>query len=324
MINGAVKPGPQPVFALSDGTDVFAAPPFFITGSGRCGTTLMRRLLIEQTGVVIPQENYTLADSARWKALARTDWPACCSAVVEHLARSGAGLANFGLEQRELLDLLNSVPPDRRTLPNLWHAFHAIYAAKAGLAGANRWGDKTPLNARKVGRIVEIFPEARFVFMFRDVFDVAYSYGSMSALARKGRYLEGATRWVDANRHLLNFCSRHPHAACIVRYEDLVEAADETVARVTAFLGLERSPRALSSAEARDMVTQSHLRKVTTEVDRSSVGAGRANLSAADKSVIAEQAAALQVALGYETSGIEASPVLHAFDRQRLGTHLAR
>lgn len=40
---------PAPVFAVSDGTLVRLGNPFFITGSGRCGTTLLRRLILERT-----------------------------------------------------------------------------------------------------------------------------------------------------------------------------------------------------------------------------------------------------------------------------------
>ena len=52
-------------FSLADGTEVRPSIPFFIAGSGRCGATLLRRLVAEQTTVVIPPENYMLALQSR-------------------------------------------------------------------------------------------------------------------------------------------------------------------------------------------------------------------------------------------------------------------
>jgi len=60
-------------FALADGTVVRPSRPFFVTGSGRCGTTLTRRRLIERAHAVIPPENYGLAASAGFLPQAGTD-----------------------------------------------------------------------------------------------------------------------------------------------------------------------------------------------------------------------------------------------------------
>lgn len=67
---------------LSDGTNVPSAAPFFITGSGRCGTTLLRRLLLEHAPVAIPPENYTLAQTGRLCERAGEEWGAFCRSLA--------------------------------------------------------------------------------------------------------------------------------------------------------------------------------------------------------------------------------------------------
>ena len=279
-------------FALADGTWVRPQVPFFIAGSGRCGTTLMRRLLIEQAHAVIPPENYLLAVSPHLMAMAPADWTMFCRLVLTNMVKHTAHWADFGIDATAALPLFAAIPDGQRSIANFWHAFHALYARHLGKPSDARWGDKTPSSVDALPEIISSFPRARFVFMVRDVFDMAYSYGSMAAPGRAGDYLGGANRWVDANTKLLAFHEQYPAQAIIVRYEDLVRNTQQEMARVLAHLDVPLSAAIeLTAAEARDMATQADLHNVLHDVRSDSIGKGRTHLAADVKAAIAAIAA---------------------------------
>lgn len=292
------------IFQMIDGTVVTASVPVFITGSGRCGTTLMRRLVIERSKTVIPPENYTLGAIGHFQGGGQAGWEAYCRGILSHLTANRDDWTSFAIDEARALQHLSSIPPEAQSAANFWHAFHAIYAQSAGKDSSFRWGDKTPLNVGRLGHIRSIFPDARFVFMVRDVLDVSYSYGNMPILGRQGKYLEGAKRWIDANSRIKAFTEANPGSAIVVRYEDLVVDPDAQVAKVIDFAGLERSEgQGITASESRDIRTKSHLQNALGEVRNDFVGKGRDGLSADLKAAILADAAPLQRFFGYDTEG---------------------
>jgi hypothetical protein len=291
-------------FKLGTGLEVDTSQiPFFISGSGRCGTTLMRRLILERTESVIPPENYALGLSNRFAAKTASNWEDCCDAIIGELAEQEKAWQTFNLDRQQVVAVLRSVPENYRSIANFWHAFHAVYADSLGKASTTRWGDKTPINAKRIPNVIELFPDARFVFMVRDAFDVAHSYGSMNA-KRKGMYLDGARRWAVDNGRLVRVARRRPDQVKVVNYEELVREPDKVTAAVLDFIGLPSKPRAeLNDKEARDMMTWAHLRNALGDVNTNSVGKGRASLPDVVKKHIAREVATLQVHFGYEPTG---------------------
>jgi hypothetical protein len=310
-------------FTLSDGTLVRPGNPFFITGSGRCGTTLMRRLVIEGTGAVVPPENYILALSSRLMTMARADWALFCRLVLSGLQKYSGRWADFGIDAGTAFGLLANIPDNFREIANFWHAFHAIYANRVNKPSDTRWGDKTPASVDGLPEIIRIFPHARFIFMVRDVFDTAYSHGSMSIHGRTDNYLGGARRWVDANARILAFCRQYALQAIVVLYEELTRFPEREMQRVFRHLGVlnhqealghlgvpASTASALNVLEARDMAAQPYLRNVLHDVSSDFIGKGRANLTDEVKQGISDIAAPLQIRLGYEPTGAERFPLL--------------
>jgi Sulfotransferase family len=294
----------ETIFSLADGTIVRPDYPFFITGSGRCGTTLMRRLVVERTHAIVPPENYVLATSARLMTQAGGDWPRFCRQCLSHLRASPDWAVRLDPDPAEILGLLTSIPPIFRTVADFWHALHAVLATRVGKPAETRWGDKTPSNAGLLPEIRRLFPDARVLLLVRDVFDMAWSYGTTAIPGRTGRYLEGARRWVAANTRALCFAARHPDQVLIVRYEDLTTGPEREMARVLTHLALPVfPPGVLNDLEARDIVSHKHLGNTLGAVTGDSIGKGRAGLPVAVREMIADLAAPLQTRLGYEATG---------------------
>src|SRR3712207_3477223 len=128
------------------------------------------------------------------------------------------------------------VPDDLGRDDALRYVLEAPFRAYAAKFGKRRWGDKTPHYVHHVGRLLEIWPAARFVVLVRDGRDVALSlrrvpFGPNNAWAAGQWWARGIRAGRLAERD-------HPGSVTTVRYEDLVREPAVHVARVCRFLGL--------------------------------------------------------------------------------------
>ena len=119
--------------------------------------------------------------------------------------------------------------------PMLRDIAQTIYQDHLRRAGKVRWGDKTPGYIKIAQPLAAMFPDARFIHIFRDGRDVAKSF---QAVGWFGPWLHANTRqWTEAidwNSRL----SRSEIAGRIfqLRYEDLVLEPEATLRKVCAFL----------------------------------------------------------------------------------------
>ena len=98
------------------------------------------------------------------------------------------------------------------------------------VAGKRRWVEKTPNHIRRVGQILQRFPDARVIIMIRDGRDVA-----CSIKARVNDFNAGIKRWVKDNRASEEYWE-HPQVM-IVKYEELVANPASKLAELCEFVG---------------------------------------------------------------------------------------
>jgi hypothetical protein len=147
---------------------------------------------------------------------------------------------------RAIEDFLLLVPGGReRYLAELRRLALALYAEAAG--GHRYFLDKTPRYHLVAGEIMELFPHARFVFLWRQPLAVA---ASMIESFGRGRW-NLHKYWIDLFDGLANLLSAYDPGdprALALRYEDLIADPAAQVERVHAFLGL--APEALEASLA--------------------------------------------------------------------------
>ena len=167
-----ILPGVQQLQTVcpADGTDDPEAPIFLLSAGWRSGSTLLQRLIMSDSRVLIWGEPYdecgliqALAESM--KAF-RPGWP-----PQEYFydgtppnQLSGEWIAN-------LFPSLEDWRKGQRVL------FDTMFAAPAKRAGAARWGIKeVRLDAEHCAYLRWLYPNARFVFLYRNPLEAYRSY----------------------------------------------------------------------------------------------------------------------------------------------------
>jgi hypothetical protein len=260
--------------------------PFFIVGSGRCGTTLLRRLLQASPKIHIPPENWTFgactADFRTYRS--RLSWNSLVDCLLcRHILENDRW---FDTPPTSLRPRLHSVDRERRSLARFYDEVYRYHGEMRG-AEFERWGDKTPANVWGMDQLLHIFPGAKFVHIIRDGVDVAHSYERRD---QKG-LVKPAQRWKSAVTAAQEFSARHPDRMVEVRYEDLCRKPQEIVRKTYQFIDVLYRDDLLSRTDHYDELKKaqsiSHYENVFESISTVSIGKGRRNLTTAQKEKIA-------------------------------------
>jgi hypothetical protein len=211
-------------------------PPFFIVGSARSGTTLLRLILNAHPDVAVPPESRFVVEL--WRGSDTVD----ARSFREELARH----PHFVMWDLPIDAVAKEL--DGRDQVGYRDAIEAAYRAYARVNGKVRWGDKTPRYVEDLEFLGRVFADARFIHLIRDGRNVALSYADVpfgpktigrAAALWSRRVVEGsrAGRRLGAERYLE------------VRYEDLVADVEDRTTQICDFLSLTFDPGMLEYTE---------------------------------------------------------------------------
>ena len=201
--------------------------PFFIVGCARSGTTMLQRLLNRHSQVCVPDETQFI--------------PRKHDAFVKLWGRG---------EHLAAVELLNSVPLikkwqvrvgaqeiESRTGESAYaRAIDVLMSRRAEHDNKPRWGEKTPWYVLDIPLLTRLYPEARFINIYRDGRDVALSvmplnWGPNNAYGAAGWWKEHVRAWQ-------RFKPALGDRAFEVRYEDFVSAPESHWRQMCEFLEL--------------------------------------------------------------------------------------
>jgi hypothetical protein len=203
--------------------------PFFIIGSSRSGSTLLRLMLASHSRIAIPSETWyltALVEEFPCDRLLRNDEiNEAISVMTSHYRWSDMGLD--AAEMRRRAAKLSAV--------RLRDLVEIVYRWHMEVEGKSRWGDKTPAYIEIVPSLAAMFGNAKFIHLIRDGRDVAKSFQRQGW---HGPWMHGYTReWSRAveldmqlSKSLLN------ERILRVLYEDLVLHPEPTLRRICAFI----------------------------------------------------------------------------------------
>jgi hypothetical protein len=206
--------------------------PFFIVGSDRSGTTMLRLMLNEHPELHIPPETWFIIDLMNSlllnKQLSPSQIDAAFHIITKHKRWKDLDIKNTLLGEK--LAELNR--------PLLREVIETVFTILIERSGKIRWGDKTPDYLREIVRLHIVFPDAQFIHVIRDSRDVC-----ISLIQKKWR----GTRTPNAARYWSN-CVREGIAAgrqlpnelyMEVAYEDIVLNTEKMLKIICSFLNVE-------------------------------------------------------------------------------------
>lgn len=237
--------------------------PFFIVGSGRSGSTLLRLMLCSHSRITIPPETWYLQPLLqRFAAEAVLDAAETDSAVA--IITQHYRWPDQKFDAQEFRRGVSQI-----AAPRLRDVVEVVYRWHMDGQGKARWGDKTPVYIEILPELARMFPDARFIHLVRDGRDVAKSH---QAAGWYGDWLHDNTReWTRALD-----CGRRWAATDLrerilqVRYEQLILEAEATLRGICQFIGEEFEPQMLSWEQQVDEQIPDRERRIHTKLKRRS------------------------------------------------------
>ncbi|HXS61575.1 MAG TPA: sulfotransferase [Streptosporangiaceae bacterium] len=275
------------------GDSVTTAPPVFVLCGARSGSTLLRFILDAHPELACPPE---------------TNIPALCAQLssVWSLIEGGSLAADRGEEPPEIPDA--AITGIRSTVDLMTSSYLAR-------RGARRFCDKSLGTARFADLLTRVYPDAKFLCLYRHPMDMISSgieacpwglagYGFDPYVAGSpGNIVMALTRyWNDNTAAILAVEDRLPDACHRVRYEDLTTDPERTAQEVFGFLGVAPVPgitKECFTAERERTGPADFKIWHTSEVSPSSIGRGWTIPAARIPPQILAQTNDLAVQLGY-------------------------
>lgn len=237
-----------------------AAGPLFVVGMWRSGTSLLYALLNQHPQIALMYEGdlplfgpFFLRAGGNSSWLAR--WDFWYSAIRRHdIDVSGipSGIA------------------DAKT------ATEAVYREYARRKGATIWGDKSPNYYDSLTRLARLFPNARFIIIWRDPADICRSIAragqKSSWFAKTGMIHRGLLGCRQLKRECDQIVARGLPVHQI-QYEELTRDPEETMKGICNFLGIPFEPRMASLQNA----------------DRSAIASGQHHALVKSESIVSSE-----------------------------------
>jgi hypothetical protein len=144
------------------------------------------------------------------------------------------------------------------SLRNFYDAVRHYQATGDRLGRA--WGIKEPYSGQ-LGMLRSLLPHARFICIYRDLFDVARSYKARGWIKAPYDLIKLAHEWQHEIRSMLSAGRKR---VLIVRYEDLVANPDHELARIEEFASISGIDRKLMGVKVNSSAHDSRGRMIST------------------------------------------------------------
>jgi hypothetical protein len=208
--------------------------PVFILTASRSGSTLLRFILDTHPDFACPPETMITA--------------ACVS-----LLRSWDILENAGSGQQRVVTGPAQLPGE--AMATVRDTVDQLYGRYLARRGKPRWCDKSLDSLYSPDLLATLYPEARFICLYRHCMDVIasgievcpwgvsrFGFDPYVAQSPGNNVAAIGSYWVDCARLMLGFEGRQPERCHRVRYEDLVSEPEEVTSRLLSFLGAAPAP----------------------------------------------------------------------------------
>lgn len=238
--------------------------PIFVLSLERSGSTLLRNILDAHPDIFSPAE---LHIGSLCQFMYETSY-SCLAQIATHLSDEDKQAVAKAEVRRIVTEMMKA------------------YAAQKNKIF---WCDKTTVNINHIDILRSVFPDARFICLYRNCLDFVFSYLSVSKLGFMEEIAPYIQRnpyntvsaivdyWIDNNSVIHAFELDEAHRCFKVTYEQIVSSSDETLAALFGFLGLAWDSRFLErvfSHEGKGPVDGDIKFQFSTKLSTGSLGQG--------------------------------------------------
>ncbi|MEM8938754.1 MAG: sulfotransferase [Bacteroidota bacterium] len=256
---------------------------FFIIGSGRCGSTLLRVILERNPEIsVLPEISMALPRVTDLFIANKK------KTYEEHIAlfyQEYSSEENWDALGIDYEDIRRNLTHANKPVPDFIKAIHQSYSEKQNKT-ALIFGDKHPYLTFHIPYLFSIFPRAKFIHLIRDGRDVACSWNRTKGLEMP--LLEAAKRWNWALKEVERFKFLIKKNLIELSYETLVAQPEKTIRQICKFLGVSYSKELLSSENNRSTkeIGVGHHENAVKEISTTSFGKWKRTLSETEMDLI--------------------------------------
>jgi hypothetical protein len=163
--------------------------PFFIVGSGRCGTKLLMRMLRVHKNIEVIPETHFIPTLYRIYNASSISYKEFFSVCEDHYGEGGYSWmkmivqdrwGDYGEFKREMAKHMSLKYGGSGTIRQHLNVFFEIISGPCKIVG-----DKTPHYGTVIDEINEVWPNAKYLHLMRDGVDVAKSMKGHSAFRRQ-------------------------------------------------------------------------------------------------------------------------------------------
>lgn len=224
-------------------------PPIFILGSGRSGTTLLRSILKNhpdiycidgETHLFSPDSNPYLEDLEIFQS--QNDIKNLTLTIISSILFGHECTTLFARKRKfpkdvievfnEVKDLINTNRPI-----NKYEIFNVCITTITIKENKKRWAEKTPNNIFNLQEIITVYPEAKFIEVYRDPRGVFYSWkNAKQDYFKKTNIIECINKWNKAFEYSKKYAFELLNQFYKLKYEDLIENPHRELANLCKFL----------------------------------------------------------------------------------------
>jgi len=200
--------------------------PIFIFSLPRSGSTLLQRSLMVHKNITSTSEPWILLPQI-------------------YCLKNNGQLSDYGSlpASRGLNDLINNLPNKKEDYNESLKIFILGLYRKLALNNETYFLDKTPRYYKIITEIEEVFPDAKFIFLFRSPEQI---YASMLKTWSNNRFrpfLSSYYDLIEGNTKLSDGYKKIKNKSLAIKYEDFVSNPDEELIRITNYLEIDFDPK---------------------------------------------------------------------------------
>ena len=248
--------------------------PFFIVGSGRCGTTLLRVLIEKDRKICIPPESgWSFEKSVQFflrkPNLSNGDWNRTVNRIFD-IYESDQNWKYWNINLRENARKINEIKKEQRSFQTIIQYIYQSYS-EITKPEVSLWGDKNPYMVFALKYILKTFPGARIINLIRDGRDVVASWKSTGL--KYSNLGDICNRWNWSIKEAEKYKKKFPDQIIFIKYEDLVERTSITLDKIFNHLDICYDPVTdLRNSSIREDLNQPHLKKSKNEITGDNIG----------------------------------------------------